>query len=844
MNFCLGIINADTESAEGGRCSSFCASPFSSRLLFVPPKISQNWTEDRRELELLKLEMIRTFPLKEIRTTKQAEIREYFENLQLSALNAKEQIMRMNRRIRKCSCYYIVLFANSVWDLNVLRGIIFPPGTDFHTIGAESDLVELQAGNVRFRDFLRLSGFHSVRSAGLCCLSAKKLEGEEVYQIKDSEIPEDWNSYSENQKAYMNNDILVMDESLKIILNRKENSSIRTMNDLPLTATGFMRWRMMNNKDLTFFDGYDHDVSYIINKSRWQVMRRNLAYLMRSYKGGYCGPNPRIQYKILRNERCYDAKSMYPHKMLFFQMMQCIKGEEVQTVDLRQDREILAAILGVIRYAKSSRAFDDHMIFREKLEETLPAFIATLDLKLEARALSGSGIRMMPFLSTHKTEGISYDRNVYRSNGKIISADSVRVILSSVDLFLTCLCYRVTLLDCTEFLRMQWLPMTFVQKRPVIADFRRKELFSRIKEMNRASEEVRAYWEEEAGFSYYAILRMTDEEYDTFCKEYYSMVKAAVNGEYGLTVQKPLNDDIIVLQDEDGLYRYKTKKTVREKIDELIKDPELAPNRVKVSDYAAGCSITMWARWQLVTMMYSFYHNGIEVHYCDTDSLFVENTLKAEKLIELYNKRLKELYYKTAISKEEIVTIDDLGGIGEFEEDKNCLVWRTLGAKNYGYIRTDGKIKLTVAGLNTGRMAKAIASESDRCGSLEKAFEKYFRPNVLIAPSVANKLIMDRSGCRFDDGNWIGPQLVPCGFDLVSMDSTFHLHNARVAAHLQGEMSTYWMGMFSDRIYLEEKGFMDKRPDELKGRLYQQIEMILDDRQPIKGGYHYGKERV
>ena len=844
MRFCLGIINADTESTKEGRVSSFCASPFNSRLLFVPPAISRNWGPERRELEQLKLEMIRNYPLHEIRTTRQQEMREYFELLQTSAENAEAQIRKMSRRYKKIECYYIVLFANVIWDLNVLKGIIFPAGTEFVTIGAESDLVELQAGKIHFRDFLRLTGFRSIRSAGLCCLSAKKQQGEEVYNLHDVDIPENWNDYSDIQRDYMENDILVMNESLNVILNRKENLSIQTLNELPFTSTGFMRYRMINNEDLIYYDESRHDVSWIINRARWEVMRLNLAYLMRGYKGGYCGPNPHIQFMLLSNIRCYDAKSMYPHKMLFFQMLQCCKGIQTENVDIRENQIVRNAILSVIEYAESGRAFDSNGIFREKLEETLPAFQATLDLRLDLKA--NNGIMMMPFLSVHKTEGEKHNKGVVRCNGKIISADRVRVILSSVDLFLCCLCYNVKLLNCTEFLRMQWLPMLYVQKRPVVSDFRKKDLFSHIKKLSRFDEEVRAYWEDEAGFSYDAILRMSDNEYDSFCKEYYSICKAGLNGQYGLTVQRPLNDDIIVEQDEDTLYQYKTRKTVQEKIDELLEDPEKAPRRVKVSDYCAGSSITMWARWQLVTLMYAFYQHGIETYYCDTDSLFVKQSQEADRIVLQYNRRLRDLYFSTMISREEKVNVDDLDGIGEFETDKNCSWWRTLGAKNYGYIdQKNDKIKLTVAGLNTKNYVSSIEKARQEEGlTVKDAFKKYYRPNVSVSPEVANKMLLDRDGCRFDGGDWIGPVLTPCGFDMISFSSTFHLHNAKIAADLQNKTETFWIGMFRDRLYLEPSGFTDEKPFDYDGRLYQQIQMVLDDGQPIKGGYQYGKKRI
>ena len=104
---------------------------------------------------------------------------------------------------------------------------------------------------------------------------------------------------------------------------------------------------------------------------------------------------------------------------------------------------------------------------------------------------------------------------------------------------------------------------------------------------------------------------------------------------------------------------------------------------------------------------------------------------------------------------------------------------------------------------------------------------------------------MDTSNCRYDErGFWIGPVLVPCGFEMVSFDSTFHLHNAHIAAEMQGKDITYWIGKFNDRLYLEETGFTEKDPSDLKSRLYQSLTMIVGDNSPVNGGNNYAKKRI
>ena len=99
-------------------------------------------------------------------------------------------------------------------------------------------------------------------------------------------------------------EIITSLESLNILLSQKPYQIIKTLSELPMTKTGFGRFHLQ-------FDPWvqDYDKSrtkklpyrQFLTIFRWLASRPFLALFIRAYKGGYCGPNPICQYKMLRD---------------------------------------------------------------------------------------------------------------------------------------------------------------------------------------------------------------------------------------------------------------------------------------------------------------------------------------------------------------------------------------------------------------------------------------------------------------------------------------------------------------------------------------------------------------
>lgn len=837
-NFCIGIWNCDTESSVEGYISAFMANRFECRLKTLFP-VSGRLNPSKRYLNLKDkaAAVINSLPGK-VRLTQQHEIREFAESLQAAAERVADIYCMMDRELQqdKINVYWILHFANLAWDFDVVKGIIFNSKYGFDCVGSYSDLIQFSNGHIVMRDFLRVTGFGSVRLAGMVCTTAKKKKGDEVYKLRLKDVPKSYYDYSEDKIDYMENDVLVMDESLNIILNRRENLTIETMNDLPLTATGFGRWRYAHNPEIVIENGKEVNVSAMLTLFRWKYARPFILYLMRAYKGGYCGPNPHIQYRILENVICKDAVSMYPHKMLFFEMMQANKYSKMVECPYTLDeclsspdpvaKSALYRVKCLYDYIKS---FDGDGLFTVKADDHTDGiipYIATVELNIYG-VREKNGIRMMPFLSKHKLENEPQDL-VY-CNGKVLRGSGIVTIMSSLDLVLLIMCYDCEIIRLRKWLTLSWRPMLPIQKRDLWYAYKRKMHISKVLKRDRYTNNE--YWREECGFDPGMINALTDEDYKTFTKAYKALTKADPNGKYGMTVEKPIHPKTTI-NIVDDLPDFDTESTNKMNARVLSDVMANTPNYVKASDYCAGSSITMWARWQLITMMYCLFVHGIETYYCDTDSLFLPDCAESEKCFDLYNKRLKEFYYETDFGCGTI-TVDDAENLGQFETDKKCRLFRTLGAKNYAYYNGT-EIKLTVAGLRSKDYEKHLKTQL-QVNTPAEVMKKYYRPNTFVLPGACRKLLKDTENMGYDEnGLWRGPVLVECGFAMIDLNAKDHIRNTVQSAIAQGLDASEYLGKFFNPLYVTEKGF-ERKLRTKKPVPFESFD-TLEDRQPIPKG--------
>lgn len=875
----LILINADTESTTEGYMSAFIASrpDYSGRFeMSFPPagkKPTRKWIKAKLDVENL----IDTIP-RHFETTSQREVREYFDNLHnvLRQINEIFGTLKKKRSKTEYEGNAIVLFANVGWDLDVLKGIIFPGRTEeIKPTGGDSDLVQLRFGNILFRDFLRLTGFKSIKMAGSICKNAHKLDGTEVYDMTRADIPKTFEEYDDRKKDYIRNDVAVMDESLLIFLNQSANQCIQSLDDLPMTLTGFSRYRQQHHPDIINIDGRKVNSASQITKFRWEPCRRYILYMMDAYKGGYCGPNPHIQYQIKHDGVCFDAVSMYPDKMSAHRMLQItndsviLKTErsfEEMSVDMEHltddERKILQYFADTLKFFEG---INDEGFQPARMDsgDGIYGYIGTFELKIKGvRYDPTHNIAMMPFLSVYKTENpVRREDHVVTANGKVISGHFTTK-MSCVDVILAMMCYDLEVVSIKRMLTMSWKEMLPVQKRSVLYGYKLKSEISRV--LNLPKEDQREYWETQCGFNFESLLELTDEEFDSFGKIYKMVIKAIPNGEYGKTVEKPIKpmswieivDGIPEIKVEtatecmqrvhywmttqDGFYDIhgneipKNSKNVwpPKEWPYQIEDRPPVPETVKCNDYAAGASITMWARWQLISMMYIFFRHGFETWYCDTDSLFTKRCPETYQLIERFNQWKMETWKTYYFYNNECYKSAELGNLGQFEEDKVFDLFCTLGAKNYCILKSkDHKFKITIAGLNTSVYEHKL---NEMKMDPELIMYNYYHPNIFIEPSACRKLVRSRKNFGFDpeNGDWCGSVLDHYAFAMIATDSKFHLNNMRRCEEIQGKREGTYCNNWIRKLYLSEKGFSEKKSED---GIYEAFVPLEDRSRFVKG---------
>lgn len=180
-------------------------------------------------------------------------------------------------------------------------------------------------------------------------------------------------------------------------------------------------------------------------------------------------------------------------------------------------------------------------------------------------------------------------------------------------------------------------------------------------------------------------------------EEEYLNCKEMLNSLYGMCVTDVIRDEYTYINDEWGI----ASTTNDEKI-EKIEDMNCSFSRFLF--YPWGVFVTAYARRALFS---GIFECGEDYIYSDTDSIYINNNHNHDEYFKKYNdyiiRRIQDTlnYYNIDIEEMQPTTKEGIKKpVGIWEIDKKCLLFKTLGAKRYIYMKTDGEISITVAGLN------------------------------------------------------------------------------------------------------------------------------------------------
>ena len=287
----------------------------------------------------------------------------------------------------------------------------------------------------------------------------------------------------------------------------------------------------------------------------------------------------------------------------------------------------------------------------------------------------------VPYLPISKCKGI---HNSINDNGRIISADYIeQVTFTDLDLKIMCQEYEFELEPITvAHARYGMLPDCF------------RDL-------------VHKYYCDKTDLKD----KKDDAEHSAvFYELLYNKMKNVLNALYGMLAQDPVKVSIKYVNEFEHLFAPDES--------ESPEDILLKHNKKSVICYQWGCWVTAWARtWLEEAIRLVHETEGAEFLYCDTDSCKYIGTVDWDKLNKpvMDRARKKGLYAVDPNGKYHYM------GVFEDEKKSEAIEFKTLGAKKYAYRTLDGKLHITIAGVNK----KIGAIELEKAGGLPAMQEDF-----------------------------------------------------------------------------------------------------------------------
>lgn len=267
-----------------------------------------------------------------------------------------------------------------------------------------------------------------------------------------------------------------------------------------------------------------------------------------------------------------------------------------------------------------------------------------------------------PYLAKAKCRNI---KNCENDNGRVLSAEYLETTLTDIDFKILLQEYEFDWIEFTNFYHSRYGLLPKQLRETVLEYFRRKTELKGVE-----GQEL-----------------------------YYMKSKNKLNSVYGMSVQSPVKQSIDFINDF---------------IDRQDDERELlaAANKKAFMSYAWGVWTTAHARWELEEAINIC---GDRFVYCDTDSVKYIGELDFDS----FNAKKKRR------SEENGAVATDPKGVrhylGVMEHDADYIEFATMGAKKYAYRYPDGKLGITIAGVNKTKGAQ----ELEKAGGL-KAFKEGF----------------------------------------------------------------------------------------------------------------------
>lgn len=411
------------------------------------------------------------------------------------------------------------------------------------------------------------------------------------------------------EMQYMQNDVLIIDEYIKMV-----SADYDRFSDIPYTQTGFVRKAVRAEQG---------DKLNRINARKNEKDIGIFQMLNRCFAGGYTHANVYNCNRIIDDVVSWDFSSSYPYVMLS-EKFPCERFEHGYPSDL------IAAQTSVYWQNKS------YMV--------------------DVTFYDYECVTKNTFISASKC---LYMENGEYDNGRVLSADIMRVVLTDVDLtyFLKTASFSSYKINDGACARKTYLP---------------RALYEYI---------LRLYQDK-------TQLKNVPSEYSRYLTQ-----KQRLNSIYGMCVTNNIKPEILydngVWYDDEFTYTDMQKKLI-----DNIKFGFL--------NYAWGVWVTAYARrnlWSAIVPLDDY------IIYCDTDSIKTFNVSAVQSVVDDYNADASEKLRAAAayFDAEFDYAPCDIKGVphplGAFDFDGHYKQFKTLGAKKYAYIADDDSMHITVSGV-------------------------------------------------------------------------------------------------------------------------------------------------
>lgn len=422
---------------------------------------------------------------------------------------------------------------------------------------------------------------------------------------------------TEKELGYCEYDILCMYYGL-CDYKRKYN----TIENIPLTQTGEVR-RVVKNM-------YKDDVNYHYKMT--DLLPKNeeeYKFLRKTFAGGYTHANYLFVKRVIKQVKSKDISSSYPFVMIAekFPMSKWFFIRPYE-VDKYLNPEY-SLIMDVTFYGLETKGF-------------------------------------MTYISLSKCIDIVMSKNDQIDNGRIVSAQKIRMQITNVDYEIITKAYHI-----------------------------RKIRYNKIYGAINKYLDVRY-------IRYILDLYNAKTSKKGVDEELYLQSKQFINSLYGMMVSDLVNDNFTFINDK----WINTRVSIAETLDDLRHKPYK-----NFLAYQHGVWVTAYARRNLWDIILQIDH---DVVYVDTDS--VKYVGDHDNVFDDYNKRAYaklEQTLKQHLIPLNVATPTDPKGIthiiGQYENEKPYCEFITLGAKRYAFKhKRSDPIQITVSGVNKDKGAKAL----------------------------------------------------------------------------------------------------------------------------------------